>query len=66
MLLGILLLFLSTVIRGMFIFEEVFLIIGWVPIWEAVDIELFSDVKEKKKRNALKKLLESNLEIVNK
>lgn len=63
MLLGILILFLSTIIQGVGVFKEVFLIIGWVPIWEAVDIELFSDVKEKRKRMILKKLLEGNFEI---
>ena len=64
MFLGVLILFLSTIIQGMFVFDEVFLIIGWVPIWEAVDIELFSDVKEKKKRKILKKILEGKFELV--
>ena len=66
MLIGILFLILSTIIREGFIFKEVFLIIGWVPIWEAIDIELFSDVKEKRKRIVLKKLSVSNFELIKK
>lgn len=61
---GILFLFLSTTIKGN-IFKEVFLIIGWVPIWEVIDIELFTDIKERRKRKVLKKLLESSFEIIN-
>lgn len=66
MLIGILFLFLSTVIHEDLIFKEVFLIIGWVPIWEVIDMELFSDIKEKRKRFILKKILEGNFEIINK
>lgn len=64
LLIGIIFLFLSTVIKEGFIFKEVFLIVGWVPIWEVIDIELFHDVKEKRKRNVLKKLLTSDYKII--
>lgn len=60
-LIGIIFLFLSTLINDT-VFKEVFLIIGWVPIWEAIDIELFTDAKEKRRRKILKKLLESEME----
>ena len=60
--LGMIFLFLSTNINYS-IFKEVFLIIGWVPIWEAINIELFTDIKEKRKRKILKKILQSNIEI---
>lgn len=56
---GILFLFLYTLIEENFVFSEALLIIAWVPIWEAIDMELFTDVKERKKRKILKKLLNS-------
>lgn len=65
LLIGIIFLCLSTLMKEGFIFQEVFLIIGWVPIWEAIEIELFTDVKEKRKRQVLKKLLDGTIEIVN-
>lgn len=60
-LLGILFLFLSTLIDDS-ILKEVFIIIGWFPIWEVMDIEFFTDVKEKRKRSIINKLLESKIE----
>lgn len=38
LLVGILFLFISTIIKNNFIFKEVFLIVGWVPIWEVIEI----------------------------
>ena len=55
---GILFLFISNLI-GDSIFTELFLIVGWVPIWEAIELELFSDNEERRKRFILKKLLSS-------
>ena len=43
----------------MFIFKEIILIGGWVLIWEMIELEIFSDVKEKRKRIILKKILNS-------
>jgi len=60
-LIGILFLFLSTLINDA-IFGEVLIVIGWFPIWEALDIEFFTDVKEKRKRSIINKLLESKIE----
>jgi len=60
LIIGILFLFLSTIIKDDFIFKEIFIIIGWVPIWEVMEIELFTDIKEKRKRKIIKKLLNSN------
>lgn len=60
-LIGILFLFISTLIEDS-ILKEVFIIIGWFPIWEALDIEFFTDVKEKRKHNIINKLLESKIE----
>lgn len=64
LLIGLLFLFISAIIKDGFIFKEVFLIIGWVPIWEVIEIELFTDVEERRIRKILKKLLESDFEIV--
>ena len=60
-LIGILFLFLSTLINDA-IFGEVLIVIGWFPIWETLDIEFFTDVKEKRKRSIINKLLESKIE----
>ena len=57
--LGILFIFLSTLIPEGLIWREVLLIIGWVPIWEMIEVELFSDVVCRKRRKAVKKLLRS-------
>lgn len=61
LILGIIFLFLSTLINDETIWKEILLIIGWVPIWEAVDIELFSDIKSKRKKKIIKKLLNSEI-----
>lgn len=66
MIVGILFLFISAIIKNNFVFQEVFLIIGWVPIWEAINIELFNDIKDKRRRKILKKLLLSNFELLEK
>lgn len=59
LIIGIIFLFLSTIIKDDFIFKEVFIIIGWVPIWEVMEIELFTDIKERRKRRVIRKLLDS-------
>lgn len=61
LLLGIIILFVSTFIDDKNIFHEVILIGGWVPIWEAVELELLTDTKEKKRRKQLKKLMKSKI-----
>lgn len=62
LLLGLILLFISTLIKDTEIFHEVILIGGWVPIWEAVELELLTDTKEKRKRRRLKKLMKAKIE----
>lgn len=64
LLIGILFLFISAIIKDNFVFKEVFLIIGWLPIWEVIEIELFTDVEERRKRKIIKKLLASDFEII--
>ena len=61
LIIGAFALFLSSILKGE-IFREVILIGGWVLIWNLSEMILFSDVKERKKRKVLKKLL--NCEII--
>ena len=51
----------ATLIKEDVIWKEVLLIGGWVPIWETIDIELFSDLEGRRKRIILKKLLKSEI-----
>jgi len=59
--LGATFLFLSTLIDKGIIWKEILLISGWVPIWEMIELELFSDVKSNKKRQIINKLLKSEI-----
>lgn len=61
--LGVLLLFLSTVIYEI-VFKEVVLIGGWVFIWGMLETEMFSDMNSIKRKRILKKLLNSEIVIV--
>ena len=54
---------LSIYLKNFEIWHELILILGWVPIWETMNIELFTDSKARKKRNTIKKLLNSKFEI---
>lgn len=58
---GMAALFISTLIERT-IFKEIVLIGGWVLIWEMIELEIFSDINDRKKRKILKKLL--NCEII--
>lgn len=62
LIIGAFALFLSSILEGE-IFQEVILIGGWVLIWTLSEMILFSDVKERKKRKALRKLLNSKIEL---
>lgn len=61
LLVGVVLLFISTIFGQAFIFEEIFLIGGWVLIWDTIEIEVFADTELKKKRVILKKLSKSEI-----
>lgn len=58
--LGILILFFSTLIKST-VLKEIALIGGWVFIWEMIHLELFSDMTGRKRRKILKKLLNSEI-----
>ena len=63
LILGIVFLVLSFLIGNDGLWHEILLIIGWVPIWEMVHLELFTDIKERKKRSILKRLMNCEIEV---
>ena len=65
LLLGIIFLFLSTKVSEDFIWKEILLIGGWVPIWEMVDIELFKDFRGRRTKKVIEKLIKSDIKIEN-
>lgn len=64
LLMGICMLFISTLYDDSKIINEIILIGGWVPIWEAVELELLTDTSGRKRHKQLKKLLHCNIEEV--
>lgn len=63
--LGVLIIFVSTLIKGT-VLREVALIGGWVLIWSMIEIEIFTDMKIKRKRKVLKKIIESDIQEIKK
>ena len=61
LLIGVVLLFISAFIGKYYVFQQIFLIGGWVLIWETIEIEMFADTELKKRRIILKKLLKSQM-----
>ena len=61
LILGMIFIFIATRIENRGMWREIILITGWVPIWEMVKIELFSDVYGRRKRRIIKKLLTSEI-----
>ena len=57
LILGIIFLLLSRIINNESIWKEILLITGSVPIWEVVDIALFSNTTSKGKRTIIKKII---------
>jgi len=62
-LLGIFLIAISQFvsINNIFLVSEIFLIIGWVAIWEVFDNVLFIEIKKKFKLNRYKKLVKCKI-----
>lgn len=63
--LGLFFLFLSTILVKESIWHEFLVIAGWVPLWEMIDIELFSDSKNRRKKHIIEKLLNCEFKIQN-
>ena len=57
LILGVLIIYISSFFKGQALLREIILIIGWVPIWEMARIELIPDVQGRIKRKILKKLI---------
>lgn len=60
-LVGMGLLYFSTIAR-VEIIKELLLVGGWVPLWEAIELELFSEAKEKADIALLKRLKECEID----
>ena len=60
-LIGIIMLVISRILNDRVLLEELFLIGGWVLIWQTVEIEFFRDIDNKRKRKLLKKLINSKI-----
>ena len=60
-LIGVLMLIISRILNDRALIEELFLIGGWVLIWQTVEIEFFRDTLNHKKRKILKKLINSKI-----
>lgn len=60
LLVGLFFIFLSFKVDNQ-IWKEIFLIGGWVPIWEMVDLELFSDIRGIRRKKILLKLSQSEI-----
>lgn len=58
---GVIILFLSTKMPESTIWKEVLVIVGWVPIWEMIEVELFPDAVERKRRKSIKRLLKCEI-----
>ena len=58
---GAFIIFLSTKVPEDLFWKEVLVIIGWVPIWEMFEVELFPDAEERKRRKAIKRLLKCQI-----
>lgn len=55
--LGVFALFIATLLKDSIILNEIVVIGAWVLLWETIDLELFSDTEERKRRKLLKRLL---------
>jgi len=60
-LISIIILLFSTLVNAENILHEIIIIIGWVPIWEAVELEIITDARESRRRKILKKLMQSHI-----
>lgn len=59
--LGTFALFLATLLKDNIILNEIIIIGAWVLIWESIDLELFSETKQRGRRKILKRILKSEI-----
>lgn len=57
--LGVLFIYLSTLIEAETVWKEIILITGWVPIWKMIEVEILADVAARRKRKIINKILKS-------
>lgn len=57
--LGLLFIYLSTLIKTGTVWKEIILITGWVPIWKMIEVEILPDVAGRRKRKIINKILKS-------
>lgn len=62
-LIGFLVLLVASFVNDKSIWNEVLIIIGWVPIWKAVNLELINDFKYRQNKRVIKRVLKSKFEI---
>ena len=55
--LGVLFIFLATLIKNSVVWREIVLITGWVPIWKMIEVEILPDVAGRRKRKIINKIL---------
>lgn len=58
--LGILFIYLATLIKNGDVWKEIILITGWVPIWKMIEVEILPDVAGRRKRRVINKILKSD------
>lgn len=61
--LGIIILIVASLLKNISIWHEVLIIIGWVPIWKMMDLELHEDFKGRRKKYLILRLLKSEFQI---
>ena len=57
--LGVLFIYISTLIKAGDVWKEIILITGWVPIWKMIELEILPDVAARRKRRVINKILRS-------
>ena len=61
---GIIVIILSFIIKENNALQEILIVVGSVPIWEAISIELFKDTDVRKKMHVIDLLLKSMIRTI--
>ena len=62
--LGVLFIYLSTLMKNDIVWREIILITGWVPIWKMIEVEILPDVVARRKRKVINKILRSEFIVI--